>query len=86
MAEVLGLFGASAEDERVAPFQPNNAPTRAGVFGEQGVDLVLAQCRAPRALAGEDPGSPRRSEGQEPRMDQMVINYHLCCPKRITPS
>jgi len=50
-----GFLTAPAEDERIAPLQPHDAATAAGVVDEEGIDLFLLQAVIPAHLAGEDP-------------------------------
>ena len=63
-AEVLGLLGPPAEDERVAPLEPDHPPALPGVLDQQVVDLVLRQRAMADRLARADPQRPTAGPGR----------------------
>src|SRR3546814_5075951 len=67
------LFAAPAEDERIAPLQPQHAPVPAGLADQPSMDVVLSGGRPARALADVDEQRVRTRCGQDIVADQRVV-------------
>ncbi len=76
-AQVLGLLRPPAEDERVAPLEPDHPTALAGVLGQDGVDLLLRQRAMADRLARADPQAAGRGEVEQPGAGQVVVDDHL---------
>ena len=75
--QVLGLLGPTAEDERVAPLEPDHPAALACVLDQQGVDLLLRHGAVADRLARADPEGGGGGQVEQARARQVVVDHHV---------
>jgi len=73
---VLGLFAASAEYKRIAPFEPAHLLALPGALDQELVDLLLGQALRSVHPHVDNLGS-RLGFEQEFRIRQVVVDHHV---------
>jgi hypothetical protein len=75
--EVFRLFSASAEDERIAPLEPDDRPSLPGVLDQERVDRVLRERAMPDRFPRANPNRLARCEIEKPGTGKVVENDHV---------
>ena len=81
----LRLLAAAAEDEGVAPLQPQHPTARAGQVDQPQRDVALQGRGLAAALAGEDALGSRSGPVQQRRVHQRVVDDDIGLPQRVQP-
>jgi hypothetical protein len=80
------FFAAASEDERIAAFEPDNAPPSARFFYEQGIDLLLSGTVGATAFPGENQFCARSAFGEQFFPGEAVIDYNFCFAQAFQPA
>ena len=84
--QVLGLLGPAAEDERIAPLEPDHHAPGRGMLEQECVDLILIERAMSARLPRADPHRRRRRQLEQPRAGQVIIDHHVGPRQRLRPA
>lgn len=84
--EVFRLLGAAAENQGIAPLEPDDEPAGPRVLDQKCIDLILIERAMPARFPGTDPDRIARNQVEQPGAGQMVVNHDIGAARQLGPA